>query len=1032
MVADHNESDDGDDSAPQVAPSMVRAAQRSKVREKSKQTSLLSFEDDVRRSRNAHGKIRPSSFLKEESLRETTAMPAYTQVSGAGEYTMERLKELQESTRRLPSDAARPRPDGDVPFVLSGGFVQEAPKDDRFDHNLERVPEKKDEGGPLSIRGFERVSSSFAEAAHTAPDRSVRPAVANDAEVEEMEISGRRLPEFPDAETIKEAKMKRERMRAGLAAAPDYISIYESDGLDSEVFKDALERRQWGTDRGEPTVSGQRMGHEGQGSDGEDEDFEELTRVRFGVSQLSTRGGAEDRPRGRPKDHGRAIALPTTEQTHMQDDGQEDEEVDAWMESQLRKGIASGTAKPPRPSSFSSGRAGAALDGLRRREPMLDMPVLRTQTAEIHAAADMALDKLRTALHRARLSHRQTETNLQQTLKSLRENATDADEISTDLARAGDRYVFLQSIRVYMAALCAMLAEKSPIVEELQEELQRAREERALAAFIRQRDTRREEEEPARAAAEASMAVLMTSSGRLSSGGDETLSTMAAAAEEAAKDAEERLARGGHIPPELDEFGRDINAIQRAKVVQRMKHAASRRANEEESFRRAASDNGDGIDREEPSLGDATSEEDEEAVVGYRSRVEEIYETAESVFKDASDDFNSIERVKDVLESWKFKFPAQYRDAYVGLSAPALFAPFVRLELLHWDPLGLDGSSAVSATQNVGDDGSNPSCDTLEDRQGRNRLGFRQGTLSHPSSYSPLSGEGLDHKDGNDHSGDVRRSSVAQFDQQDWYRHLFHYGIPEEHGGGTMANEQTAGGLGEADAAADVDNDLVPRIVRSLIAPLSESLLEHVWNPWSHRQSLAASELLSDVMIYVPDPAADEVQTLIAIVIRRFEEALKRSNVPTWTPAALKASPRAEVYVARCFGRALRLLRAISAFVDVLPTALIKRWAVEELLSKQLVPHVRAGLAISSRTVADRAQRVLDSLPERLWTADASGRGMLLNELVAIREVSVAAARALQELPKDEADKKGLRLLRDVLACLGDAKAPQRPRGAFT
>ena len=38
-----------------------------------------------------------------------------------------------------------------------------------------------------------------------------------------------------------------------------------------------------------------------------------------------------------------------------------------------------------------------------------------------------------------------------------------------------------------------------------------------------------------------------------------------------------------------------------------------------------------------------------------------------------------------------------YRDAYVSLSAPALFAPFVRLELLKWRPLhgGEAGESMV-------------------------------------------------------------------------------------------------------------------------------------------------------------------------------------------------------------------------------------------------------------------------------------------------------------------------------------------------
>lgn len=58
-----------------------------------------------------------------------------------------------------------------------------------------------------------------------------------------------------------------------------------------------------------------------------------------------------------------------------------------------------------------------------------------------------------------------------------------------------------------------------------------------------------------------------------------------------------------------------------------------------------------------------------------------------AVFRDADDEFGSLAAVKRRLEEWKARQPGAYRDAYVSLSAPALFAPFVRLELLKWRPL---------------------------------------------------------------------------------------------------------------------------------------------------------------------------------------------------------------------------------------------------------------------------------------------------------------------------------------------------------
>lgn len=53
-------------------------------------------------------------------------------------------------------------------------------------------------------------------------------------------------------------------------------------------------------------------------------------------------------------------------------------------------------------------------------------------------------------------------------------------------------------------------------------------------------------------------------------------------------------------------------------------------------------------------------------------------------------------RTHIIFECWQGSYPAAYRDAYMAVSAPAIFAPFVRLELLHWDPLfGADGGGAA-------------------------------------------------------------------------------------------------------------------------------------------------------------------------------------------------------------------------------------------------------------------------------------------------------------------------------------------------
>lgn len=89
----------------------------------------------------------------------------------------------------------------------------------------------------------------------------------------------------------------------------------------------------------------------------------------------------------------------------------------------------------------------------------------------------------------------------------------------------------------------------------------------------------------------------------------------------------------------------------------------------------------------EERWGDATTDESDSEVTHYRSKRAEALEASASVFADASEEYGSLAAVKERLEQWKQQQPGAYGDAYMSLSVPAVLAPFVRLELLHWDPL---------------------------------------------------------------------------------------------------------------------------------------------------------------------------------------------------------------------------------------------------------------------------------------------------------------------------------------------------------
>lgn len=66
------------------------------------------------------------------------------------------------------------------------------------------------------------------------------------------------------------------------------------------------------------------------------------------------------------------------------------------------------------------------------------------------------------------------------------------------------------------------------------------------------------------------------------------------------------------------------------------------------------------------------------------------------IFADAIDDMNSLGHVYGRFQEWKGKFPEIYKSSYCDLVLGSLYAPYVRAELLSWDPL------SISSSQNLG------------------------------------------------------------------------------------------------------------------------------------------------------------------------------------------------------------------------------------------------------------------------------------------------------------------------------------------
>lgn len=132
--------------------------------------------------------------------------------------------------------------------------------------------------------------------------------------------------------------------------------------------------------------------------------------------------------------------------------------------------------------------------------------------------------------------------------------------LQADIAAASEKYAAVQSLKAYLSDLADCLAAKAPLVEELQDSLEQAREEAAAALRQQQQSDDQILFDQAEAAVAAALAVL---------GNGGAPAAAAAAAENAAAEAHEAAvaaaaAGGGDL--DQDEFGRDMGLWRRKEL----------------------------------------------------------------------------------------------------------------------------------------------------------------------------------------------------------------------------------------------------------------------------------------------------------------------------------------------------------------------------------------------------------------------------------------------------------------------------------
>ncbi|KHG25620.1 GC-rich sequence DNA-binding factor 1 [Gossypium arboreum] len=615
---------------------------------------LLSFADDENeeettksssnRSRDREReKPFSSRFPKSSSAHKITSMkdrksssslPSNVQPQ-AGTYTKEALLELQKNTRTLAAPSSRASSMSSEPKIVLKGLLK--PQSQNLNSQQENVPQHK-----LDKDEVESRLTTMAIGKEVDMDSSA----------------------FPDQATIEAIKAKKDRARKSFARpASDYIS------LDSGSNRGGIEEEF--SDEEEAEFRGRLLGESG----------------KKGVFEV-----VEER----------AIGV-VSRKDEIHDEDNDDEEEKLWEEEQFRKGlgkrlddasngvvISSNTTAgvamihnmpqqhqkrfgystiasygsmmpsvPPTPSSSIVGAAGAS-QGL--------------DVASISQQAEIAKKALQENLRRLKESHARTISSLSKADENLSASLFNITALEKSLSAAGEKFIFMQKLRDYVSVICEFLQHKAPLIEELEEHMQKLNEERALAVLERRSANNDDEMLEVEAAVKAAMLVF---SERGSS------AIMIEVATNAAQAASVAIREQVNLPVKLDEFGRDVNRQKRLDMERRAE-ARQRRKARFDSKRLSSMETDHSYQKIE---GESSTDESDSEGTAYRSNRDMLLQTANEIFSDASEEYSQLSAVKQKFEKLKKDYSSSYRDAYMSLSIPSIFSPYVRLELLRWDPL---------------------------------------------------------------------------------------------------------------------------------------------------------------------------------------------------------------------------------------------------------------------------------------------------------------------------------------------------------
>ncbi|KAK4763868.1 hypothetical protein SAY87_013306 [Trapa incisa] len=398
--------------------------------------------------------------------------------------------------------------------------------------------------------------------------------------------------------------------------------------------------------------------------------------------------------------HERSVGMrmDTGKENRLQEEEDGDDEAEKeWEEEQVKKGLLTridDTGRGANGSSSSIGNIPAITQkflyssmSANETPPLLPPPVPTIGGAmgaasqgldelSISMQAELATEAMHESVRRLRETYGKTLSSLTRTDDNLSASLLNMDALQRSLAAAGEKYIFMQKLRDYISVICKFLQDKAPYIEELEEQMQKLNEERASTVLERRAADNDDEMTEIEAAVNAAMIIFRK--------GD-TSATTVAAATAAAQAAVSSMREKINLPVKLDEFGRDIN-LQKRMDMSRRAEARQHRKTRFDSKRHLAMN----IDGNNQKIEGESSTDESDSETAYQSNRDLLLQTADQIFDDTAEEYAKLSEVKERFEKWKRDYSSTYRDAYMSLSILNIFSPYVRLELLKWDPLHED------------------------------------------------------------------------------------------------------------------------------------------------------------------------------------------------------------------------------------------------------------------------------------------------------------------------------------------------------